>query len=68
MKEALKNIYDRRSIRKYRADQITKEELDAVIQAGVCAASGKNGQSAIIVAVQDKETRDPSPPSAREHS
>lgn len=58
MKEALKNIYDRRSIRKYRADQITKEELDAVIQAGVCAASGKNGQSAIIVAVQDKETRD----------
>lgn len=58
MNEALKNICDRRSIRKYRADQITREELDAVVQAGVCAASGKNGQSAIIVAVQDKETRD----------
>ena len=58
MNEALQNIYDRRSIRKYKAEQITKEQLDAVVQAGVCAASGKNGQSAIIVAVQDKETRD----------
>lgn len=58
MKEALQNLYDRRSIRRYKPEQITKEELDAVIHAGVCAASGKNGQSAIIVAVQDKATRD----------
>ena len=58
MNEALANLYERRSIRKYKEEQITREELDAVIRAGVCAASGKNGQSAIIVAVQDKETRD----------
>ena len=50
MNEALKVLYDRRSIRRYK--------MDAVIRAGVCAASGKNGQSAIIIAVQDKETRD----------
>ena len=58
MNEALANLYERRSIRKYKEKQITREEMDAVIRAGVCAASGKNGQSAIIVAVQDKETRD----------
>ena len=58
MNEALANLYERRSIRKYKEEQITREEMDAVIRAGVCAASGKNGQSAIIIAVQDKETRD----------
>ena len=58
MNEALEVLYNRRSIRRYKPDQITREEMDAVIRAGVCAASGKNGQSAIIIAVQDKETRD----------
>ncbi len=58
MNDALDVLYNRRSIRRYKSEQITREELDAVIRAGVCAASGKNGQSAIIVAVQDRETRD----------
>lgn len=58
MNEAMKVLCERRSIRRYKHDQITRAELDAVIGAGMCAASGKNGQSAIIVAVQDKETRD----------
>ena len=58
MNEALKVLYDRRSIRRYKNEQISREEMDAVIRAGVCAASGKNGQSAIIIAVQDKATRD----------
>ncbi len=58
MNEAWKAICERRSIRRYKPEQITREELDAVLEAGVCAASGKNGQSAVIVAVQDKETRD----------
>ena len=58
MNEALNVLCTRRSIRKYKPDQISREELDAVIEAGMCAASGKNGQSAIIIAVQDKETRD----------
>lgn len=55
MGNALKNILERRSVRCYKACQITREELDSVISAGVCAPSGKNLQSAIIVAVQDKE-------------
>ena len=58
MNEAMKVLYNRRSIRRYKDLQITREELDAVVRAGMCAPSGKNGQSAIIVAVQDKETRD----------
>ena len=58
MNEALQVLYERRSIRRYKGEQISREELDAVLKAGVCAASGKNGQSAIIIAVQDKETRD----------
>ena len=58
MNEALKVLCDRRSIRRYKSEQISREEMEAVIRAGVCAASGKNGQSAIIIAVQDKQTRD----------
>lgn len=58
MNEAMKTLFERRSIRRYQSKQITREELDAVVRAGVCAPSGKNGQSAIIVAVQDKATRD----------
>lgn len=55
MENALKNILERRSIRRYKSAQITREELDSVIEAGVCAPSGKNLQSAIIVAVQDRD-------------
>ena len=48
-------ILERRSIRKYSEKQISPEELELVLKAGVCAPSGKNGQSAIIVAVQNKD-------------
>lgn len=40
MENALKNILERRSVRRYKACQITREELDSVISAGVCAPSG----------------------------
>jgi len=50
------DIISRRSIRRYKAQQITDAELETVLQAGVCAPTGMNRQSPIIVAVQDKET------------
>lgn len=50
--EALKN---RRSIRKYRPEQITDEELTAVLEAGTYAPTGHNKQDLWIVAVQNKE-------------
>lgn len=55
MNTALENIMKRRSIRRYKDAQITKEELEQVVKAGLCAPSAMNLQSAIVVAVQDKE-------------
>ena len=55
MNEALKAIYDRRSIRKYKPEQVSSEELEAVVKAGVCAPTGMNGQSPIIIVVQNSE-------------
>jgi nitroreductase len=55
-KGTLKDLKTRRSIRSYKADQITDEELDAILEAGTYAASGMGAQSAVIVAVQNKTT------------
>ncbi len=38
--ETLMSIKERRSVRSYRKEQISKEELDAVLEAGTYAASG----------------------------
>lgn len=57
-KETINDLIERRSIRKYKAEQIKDEELDMILKAGVYAASGMNKQPVTIVAVQDKETRD----------
>ena len=55
MHEILKN---RRSIRKYTAEQVSDAHLDAILEAGLYAASGMNTQNTIMVAVREKETRD----------
>ena len=49
----LENLETRRSVRSYRAEQITDEELNAVLRAGTFAPTGMNRQSPVIVAVQD---------------
>lgn len=56
--EVLSAIAARRSCRAYQPEQIKPEELDAVLTAGTWAPTGMNRQSPVIVAVQDKETRD----------
>lgn len=55
MHELLKN---RRSIRKYRPEQISDAHLDAILEAGLYAPSGMNTQNTIMVAVRDKTIRD----------
>ena len=55
--ETLKTIETRRSCRAYKPEQITEEELEAVLRAGTYAPSAKNLQSAKIVVVQDAATR-----------
>jgi nitroreductase len=50
------SLISRRSIKSYQNKQISNEELDTILKAGSYAASGRNRQSAIMIAVQDAET------------
>ena len=53
--EALKT---RRSIRRYKQEQITDEELKTVLEAGTWAPTGKGFQDPWIVAVQDEKLKE----------
>ena len=56
MNETIKILLERRSIRKFKPEQIKEEELNAILKAGIYAPSGANQQSALFVVIQDKET------------
>ncbi len=56
MNEVLKCLKERRSIRKYKNEQIKEEELNLILEAGTYAATGMGMQSPIMVVVQDAET------------
>ena len=58
MNEIIKAMEERRSIRKFKAEMPAKEDIEQVIKAGLYAASARGSQSAIIVAVTNKELRD----------
>ena len=55
MKETLQDLKERRSCRKYLPDQITDEQLDAILEAGTYAPTGMGKQSPCIVVVQDPD-------------
>ncbi|MBS6953958.1 MAG: nitroreductase [Enterocloster asparagiformis] len=54
--EALEVLKNRRSIRKFKAEQITKEELHTVLEAGTYAPTAAGTQAPFIVAVQNPDT------------
>ena len=56
--EAMTNLLNRRSIRKYTDTQVPDDLLDQVLEAGLYAPTGMNTQNIYMVAVRDKETRD----------
>ena len=56
MNETLKVLKERRSIRRYKAEQIKNEELNAILEAGTWAPTGMGKQSPVMVVVQDRET------------
>ena len=56
MRSTLEDLKTRRSCRSYKPEQITPEELDAVLEAGTWAPTGRGKQAPILVAVQDPET------------
>ena len=53
MNQTIHDILTRRSIRKFLPDPVPQELLDQIIEAGLYAASGKNHQSSVILAVSD---------------
>lgn len=55
MNQVMDVIFKRRSIRAYKPDQITSEQLDSILSAGLWAPTAKNEQEIIIVAVQDRK-------------
>ena len=55
MNTTIQDLMTRRSIRKYKPEQITREELETVLNAGMCAPTAMNKQSPIIVAVKNKD-------------
>ncbi len=52
----IKSLKERRSVKNYIDRQISDEELDTVLEAGMYAPTGRNRQSPLMVAVRDKET------------
>ena len=55
MKDTLEVLKGRRSIRKYKEEQIKESELKQVLEAGIYAPSGHGTQSPLIIAVQNKD-------------
>ena len=58
MSEVLTKMQTRRSIRKFKPDMIPKEILEQIVTAGTYAATGRNIQSPIILAITNKDIRD----------
>ncbi|OUO47568.1 diguanylate cyclase [Olsenella sp. An285] len=58
MNEVLSAIRSRRSVRAYTDEMPSRELIDQVIESGIWAASGKNLQGPIVVAVTNRELRD----------
>jgi nitroreductase len=57
MNETMATLLNRRSIRAFKPEQITDEELDAVLEAGKFAPSGANQQAALLIVVQEAAAR-----------
>ena len=58
MNEVIKEIKERRSVKSYKSDPVSTELLDAILEAGTYAPTGRNMQSPIMIAVTDKALRD----------
>lgn len=53
--EVISNIINRRSVRKYKTEQIKEEELDLILMAGQHAPSGGNNQTTHLLVIQNQE-------------
>lgn len=58
MNEIIKSMEERRSIRKFKSNMPSKEDINEIIEAGLYAANGRGQQATITIAVTNKEFRD----------
>jgi nitroreductase len=58
MESTLQDLKNRRSIRSFKPEQITDEELEKILEAGIFAPTGMGRQSPKIVVIQDRATID----------
>ena len=58
MKSCIEVMLSRASVKKYTNEPVAPEIIDRIIETGLAAASGRNLQAPIIVAVTNKEIRD----------
>lgn len=54
----LKSLKERRSVRSYKPQQISEDQLSAILEAATYAPTGMNRQAPIMVVVQDPEIRE----------
>ena len=55
MNNTIKDIQERRSIRNYKNQKITKEELNIILKSGTYAPSAMNQQSSLIVYLENED-------------
>ncbi len=54
--DALECILTRRSVKKYKDIPVEREKIEKIVEAGTYAATGRNRQSPVILAITDRET------------
>ena len=57
MNEIIKALKERRSVRSFTDQQISPDDLNAVLEAGIYSSTGGGSQSTIFIAVQDAEAK-----------
>ena len=55
MNETIQSILNRRSIRDFKEEQISDEDLNIILECGRYAPSGMNRQSYAFVAIQNED-------------
>ena len=58
MKSCMEVMLTRRSVKRYTSEMPSREDIEKILEAGLAAASGRNMQASVIVAVTNKEIRD----------
>ncbi len=56
MNETVNNLVSRKSCRKFKAEHISREEIETIVAAGLNAPSGLNKQTPRFVVIQDDAT------------